>query len=275
MIQEQPQISIPTENWEKTNHNASSLRNILRIWAKEEFIQYVADNIKKKTNPNLKKILDSWNFFNEESLINEYGNFLKFEELFIRKVLEFVERGFEKEPNKKLVLLFDLDETLLTKWEDSLKVDYLRPSFRFIWLYLRQKYKDKIEFWVLTSRWQWYELPTVIKKYMNPKLCFSTRDSTFSINWTQIYVPRWIIHYFPKESEFLEENWITDKNCVNVYYDKAYWLLKIRQADSSTNYVAIDDCFNYWNDKERKFTIIEQWIALWVYDCMFLSNKFI
>jgi len=275
MTQEKAENNNPEKSWLKTNNFPSKLRNILRIWNQEDFIQYVVNQIKDKSDSKYQKIIDSGKFFNEESLANEYHNFLKFEELFIRKILAFVERCIESEPNKKLVLLFDLDETLLTKGKDDYKVDYLRPSFRFIWFYLRKKYKNKIDFWTLTSRWQWHELPDILKKYMNPELCFSTRDSTFSINWIEIYIPYWVVPYFTKENEYLKDRWISDENCVNIYYDKAYWLLKIRDADPNRNYVAIDDCFNYGRDRERKFTIIEQGIALWVYDCMFLSSQFV
>ena len=180
--------------------------------------------------------------------------FIEIEKKFLSKIIFNLENILKQD--KKNIVLFDLDETICYRdedYENRVSEDFFRPSFFVLLEYLKEKYSDSIDFWILSSRWiikedldndKWM---WKIAHLINKDYIFSSREYWFDL--------------YSENEEYTPNN----LHIASWYYQKVNAFVDIKTEDQNNNFILIDDIIKWW-----KFEEFKEWIC--VRDYVFISK---
>lgn len=211
------------------------------------------------------KILSNWDYgFYFESILYDWDlkNYidenLDREYLFISKVLLWIQRILENSECKHIVL-FDIDKTIWKKifsnWKQWELVDSFRPSFFLVVDYLKRKYLDQIDFWILSAR------KDVVEDFE-----LGSRTCIWKL-W-HIFNGDYVFSSSAFSQELCEDHvyWTDKATFKQPYSQKANAFHYIKEISSwKQKFILIDDVIE-WGVFEQRW----EWIS--VMDCSFQSE---
>ena len=178
---------------------------------------------------------------------------IELEKQFLSKVVFHLENILKQD--KKNVLLFDLDETICYRdddYENKTSEDFFRPSFFILLEYLKEKYSDNIDFWILSSRW-------IIKEDLN--------NDKWMWKIAHLINKDYIFSSREYEFDLYSENEIYTPDSVHItswYYQKVNAFVDIKTEDPNNNFILIDDIIKWWKFEEfKEWICVRDYVFIW------------
>lgn len=155
---------------------------------------------------------------------------------FFKKKID-VAYNIRNKENKLLVIYFDLDETIVAYWENT-----LRPWAELLFQELKKMYKDSLILWILSSRWIEHinEFAKKYKSFFDSQHCIWSREINVSPEDEKDII---------KNGRWKWSEW---------HFQKVKAFMQIQQKKSSTYNILIDDIIEDSFEKKQLWFRVPQ-----------------